>query len=130
MGGMASEVCGLVISLGRCISQRTWGNGCPVRPSKICTIWLHGSGLRNNGRTPLSARALRKPLRKLLQIVIAYLSSELRSLAKPRSPHRPSPSGDLPPFFRTVRGWKILIYPLLAGRRIFHEEVAVQRAAD
>src|ERR1700676_3072574 len=37
---------------------------------------------------------------------------------------------DLFPVSWTTNGWKILIYPLLAGRRIFHDEVAVQRAAD
>src|SRR5579863_2196128 len=37
---------------------------------------------------------------------------------------------DLLPESWPTDSWKILIYPLLAGRRIFHEEVAVQRAAD
>src|SRR6266851_2232103 len=49
---------------------------------------------------------------------------------KPASLHRSVLQSDLPPVSWTTNGWKILIYPLLAGRRIFHEEVAVQRATD
>jgi hypothetical protein len=37
---------------------------------------------------------------------------------------------DLPPESWTTESWKILILTSLAGRRVFHEEVAVQRATD
>src|SRR5689334_10355225 len=37
---------------------------------------------------------------------------------------------DVLPESWSTDSWKILLYPGLAGRRIFHEEVAVQRAAD
>ena len=37
---------------------------------------------------------------------------------------------DLLPIFWTTESWKILVLAVQAGRRIFHEEVKVQRSAD
>ena len=49
-----------------------------------------------------------------------------RSRWSARLARRLAKEADVLPDFSATHSWKILVYPSLAGRRTFHEEVAVQ----